>query len=184
MVTEISERFRKVGGQFTQRVEAVPEEAWDSPSPCEGWVARDVVGHLAGWVPAFLLTYAGIELPAGPTADHDPVGAWSVLRDTIQAVLEDPETAARQFAGPAGRITVEEAVDQFVTGDVLVHTWDLARATGLDESLDDEVVRRLVEGMEPYDEALRASGHYGPRVVVPDGVDDQIKLLAFMGRRP
>ena len=46
------------------------------------------------------------------------------------------------------------------------------------------MVRRLVEGMEPYDEALRASGHYGPRVVVPDGVDDQIKLLASIGRRP
>ena len=106
------------------------------------------------------------------------------MRDTIQAVLDDPEAATRQFAGPGGRITVEEAVDQFVTGDVLVHTWDLARATGLDESLDDEVVRRLVEGMEPYDEALRASDHYGRGVVVPDGVDDQIKLLAFMGRRP
>lgn len=81
-------------------------------------------------------------------------------------------------------MTVEQAVDQFDTGDILVHTWDLARATGLDESLDVEEVRRMVEGMEPYDEALRASGHYGPRVEVPDDADDQTKLLAFMGRHP
>jgi len=143
-----------------------------------------VVGHLVGWVPAFLGTYAGIELPAGPAVDQDPAGAWSVLRETIQAVLDDPETAAREFSGPMGRVTVEQSVDQLITADVLVHTWDLARATGLDESLDAEVVRRLFEGMEPYDEALRSSGHYGPRVTVPEAADDQTKLLAFMGRQP
>lgn len=68
-------------------------------------------------------------------------------------------------------------------GDVLVHTWDLAPATGLDESLDAEEVHRMVDGMEPHDEALRASGHYGPRVEVPDDADEQTRLLAFMGRR-
>ena len=183
-MTESSERFRKVARRFSERVEAVPDGAWDNPSPCEGWVARDVVGHLVGWVPSFLATYAGIELPAGPAADQDPVGAWTVLRDTIQSVLDDPGTATRQFNGPGGRVTVEAAIDQFVTGDVLVHTWDLARATGLDESLDGEVVRRLVAEMEPYDEALRASGHYGPRVAVPEGADEQTRLLAFLGRRP
>jgi Mycothiol maleylpyruvate isomerase N-terminal domain len=46
VVSEISDRYRRVAGQFTRRVEAVPDGAWDNPAPCEGWVARDVVGHL------------------------------------------------------------------------------------------------------------------------------------------
>lgn len=183
-MSEIAERYRKVAGQFTRRAEAVPDGAWDNPSPCEGWVARDVVGHLVDWVPAFMRTYAGVELPTGPPVDEDPVGAWAALCDAIQATLEDHETAAWEFDGPTGRATVEQAVDQFVTGDVLVHTWDLARATGLDEVLDAEEVHRMFEGMEPYDEALRASGHYGPRVEVPADADEQTRLLAFMGRRP
>ena len=42
-VTEISDRYRTVGRGMTRVVEAVPDDAWDNPAPCEGWVARDVV---------------------------------------------------------------------------------------------------------------------------------------------
>ncbi len=51
---EIADRYRRVAGGFTDRVQAVPDEAWEQPAPCEGWVARDVVGHLVEWVPALL----------------------------------------------------------------------------------------------------------------------------------
>ena len=71
-----------------------------------------------------------------------------------------------------------------VVGDVVVHTWDLARATGQDESLDPEIVTEMLIGMQPMDEMLRQSGHYGPKVDVDDGADDQTKLIAFTGRTP
>ena len=183
-MSEVAERFKTVSEQFTQRAESVADGAWGNPTPCEGWVARDVVGHLVGWVPALLRDYAGIELPEGPPVDQDPVGAWRSVHDGILATLADSDTAVRRFDSPGGRVTVEQAVDQFVTGDVLVHTWDLARATGLDEALDAEAVRRIVEGMEPYDAVLRTSGQYGPRVPVADDADEQTRLLTFMGRRP
>ena len=51
-----------------------------------------------------------------------------------------------------------------VLGDVVVHTWDLARATGLDESLDADIVTEMLIGMQPIDDMLRQSGHYGPKV--------------------
>jgi hypothetical protein len=38
--------------------------------------------------------------------------------------------------------------------------------------------------MEPMDEVIRTSGHYGPRVEVPDDADEQTRVLAFLGRRP
>ena len=79
---------------------------------------------------------------------------------------------------------MENAIDMFFLGDVLIHTWDLARATGLDETLDADEVHRMFEGIEPYDEMLRSSGQYGPRVEVPDDADEQTKLIAFMGRQP
>jgi uncharacterized protein (TIGR03086 family) len=183
-MSEISERFTKVADQFTRRVVAVPATAWDNPAPPEGWVARDVVEHLVEWVPSFLETYAGVELPTGPAVADDPVGAWTALRDGLQATLDDPETAVRPCNPPPGPTTVEQAVDQFMTNDILVHTWDLARATGLDETLDPDEVHRLLVAMEPYDDALRASGQYGPRVHVPDDADEQTKLIAFTGRRP
>jgi uncharacterized protein (TIGR03086 family) len=183
-MSDISERYRKVAGQFTQRAKAVPDGAWDNPSPCEGWVARDVVGHLVEWLPAFFFGTWAIEPPPVPSVDEDPVGAWEVVDDTIQSALDDPEIAGRERDTRMGPSTFEQTIDMICTGDILIHTWDLARATGLDETLDPEEVRRIVEGMEPIDQVLRESGHYGPRVAVTGDADEQTRLIAFMGRRP
>jgi uncharacterized protein (TIGR03086 family) len=184
-VSEISERYRIVAGQMTRRVVAVPADAWDNPAPCDGWVARDVIRHLTEWIPAFLESGADIDLPHGPSVDNDPVEAWTVLSNGIQALLDDPVIAAREFSHErAGRHSLEDAIATFFLGDVLIHTWDVARATGGDEVLDSGEVHRMLVGAEPYDEMLRSSGQYGPRVEVPDGADEQTRLIAFMGRRP
>ena len=180
-MSEISERYRKVAATFTQRARSVPDDgAWEKPAPCDGWVARDVVRHLVEWMPGFL----SVDLPDGPTVDEDPAGAWEIMSDAFQSRLDDPVAAAREYDLRPGRFSFENAVDMFITGDVLVHTWDLARATGQDESLDADEVHRMFQGMEPFDEVLRTSGHYGPRVEVPADADEQTKLIAFTGRRP
>ena len=183
-MSQSAERYRKIAGQFTDRVRNVPVGAWDDPAPCEGWVARDVVRHLVEWVAGFFESYVGISLPTPATVDTDPSGAWVTLSDGIQALLDDPVVAAREFDGPMGRMSVEQAVDMIVTSDVLLHTWDLALATVLDETLDPQEVHRMFESMEPLDDVLRNSGHYGPRVEVPDDANEQSRLIAFIGRQP
>jgi uncharacterized protein (TIGR03086 family) len=183
-MSEISRRYENVAAQFSLRATSVPDDAWDNPAPCEGWVARDVVRHLVEWIPGFFASNAGLELPKGPSVDEDPAGAWEVLSGGIQSALDDPGIASREFDMQMGRYTIEDAVATFCIGDILVHTWDLARATGLDETIDAGEVHRMVEAMEPIDELLRKSGHYGPRVDVPDDADEQTKLIAFTGRRP
>jgi uncharacterized protein (TIGR03086 family) len=184
-MSEISDRYRKIAGQFTERVEAVPAGAWDNPAPCEGWVARDVVRHLVEWIPGFFTTYAGVAVTGGPSADVDPVAAWRAVDASLEAALGDPALAAREFDAPPGRVSLEQAIDMFCTGDILIHTWDLARAAGLDETLDPVEVERALAGMQSIDEdMLRNSGHYGPRVDVPADADDQTKLIAFTGRHP
>ena len=183
-MSEIAERYRKIAATFTERVRAVPDDAWDNPAPCEGWVARDVVRHLVEWVPGFMQSSAGIELTPGPSVDADPVTAWTDLDRQVQAALDDPAVAGQELDTPMGRITLEEALARFCVADVLVHTWDLARATGLDETLDRDEVRGLLQGLEPMDEPMRQSGQFGPRVEMPDDADDQTKLIAFTGRQP
>jgi uncharacterized protein (TIGR03086 family) len=183
-VSEISERYDRIAGQFTRRVAAVPAGAWDDPAPCEGWVARDVVRHLVEWVPALLAEGWGLTVPPHPSTDDDPVGAWTAVDGAIRGWLADPAVSTREADIRPGRFSFEQAVDMFATGDILVHTWDLARATGLDETLDPERVHGMLVSMEPLDEMLRESGHYGPRVAVPDDADEQTRLIAFTGRRP
>ena len=90
-------------------------------------------------------------------------------------VVHHPRTGQHRF---------EDAVGQFVVGDILIHTWDLARATGLDETLDAELVHDMLAAMEPLDAMLRSSGQFGPRVDVAPGADEQTRLIAFTGRQP
>lgn len=183
-MSEIADRYRRVARTFTERVRDVPGDAWERPAPCEGWVARDVVRHLVEWVPAFFRDAGGPAFPAG-SVDHDVLAAWTSLDGAIQAVLDDRSASAERISHPrAGEHRLDDAIDAFVTGDVLVHTWDLARATGLDETLDADEVRRMLDGMEPFDEVLRSSGHYGARVAVPEDADAQTRLIAFTGRQP
>jgi uncharacterized protein (TIGR03086 family) len=184
-VSDVADRYRRVAGRFTQRAREVPARRWESPAPCEGWVARDVVRHLVEWFPPFLRSGAGIELPTGPSVDEDPVRAWTTMNDAVQALLDEPDVSTRRFShSQAGDHPLDQAISMFFLGDVLVHTWDLARAAGLDETLEPDEVAGMLAGLEPMDEMLRASGHYGPRVAVPDDADVQTRLIAFTGRHP
>jgi uncharacterized protein (TIGR03086 family) len=184
-MSEVSDRYRRVAGKFTETTRAVPEGAWDDQTPCDEWVARDVVRHLVDWFPPMLHDGSGIELPSGPPVDDDPAGAWTVMSDAVQQILDEPGVHDRVFEHDrAGRHALDDAIDMFFTGDVLVHTWDLARATGTDETLDPDTVAAQLAGMEGMEEALRQSGFYGPRVEVPDDADTQTRLIAFTGRDP
>jgi len=180
-MTEISDRYRRLAAGFTARVEAVPPDRWSAVTPCEGWTATDLVAHVAEAAGLFL-DLVDRETPEGPPASEDPLGTWEVSRDAIQAALDDPTIAGLEFEGELGQATFEMAIDRFASADLVVHTWDLARATGLDEALDPGEVHRVFEEMRPMDEMLRKSGNFGPRVDPPGGADEQAQLLAFLGR--
>jgi uncharacterized protein (TIGR03086 family) len=180
-----ADEHRRVAGEFTATVEGTAPSAWDLPAPPAGWVARDVVRHLVEWFPAFLRESTGTTLPRGPSVDDDPAGAWRAQTEAVQALLDDPATADREHDLPhLGRMSLAQAVDTIYTADVFLHRWDLARATGQDETLDPDTCARMLDGMLPMDEALRQSGHFGPRVDVADDADVQTKLLGFIGRTP
>jgi uncharacterized protein (TIGR03086 family) len=180
-----AEEYREIAARFTGLVDGVPDDdTWARPAPPEGWTARDVVRHLIDWFPGFLQAGTGITLPSGPDVEGDPYGAWRVMSDGVQAVL-DPASSGVTFRNKhIGELPLPDAVSRFFTADVFMHSWDLARATGQDEALDPERCAVMLAGMESWDEVLRASGQYGPRVDVPGDADPQTRLLAFIGRDP
>lgn len=176
-------RHRAVAALFTERVLGVAD--WGVPAPVAGWTARDVVGHLVGWVPAFLSGTAGLTLASGPDVAVDPVAAWQVTADGVQRLLDDPATARIVPDSPyTGGRALPEVLDSFWTGDVFLHTWDLARATGQDDRLDPDTCAGMLEGMAPMEEMLRSSGQYGPAVPVPQDASAQDRLIGFIGRDP
>jgi hypothetical protein len=65
--------------------------------------------------------------------------------------------------------------------DVLVHTWDLARTIGADESLDENAVRSAYEALKPMDAMIRSPKVFGPKLEPPKGADVQTEFLYFLG---
>ncbi len=174
---------RQAAATFTERVEAVTD--WAAPTPVKEWVARDIVDHLTTWLPDFLESGSGLRLPAGPAAADDPVGAWRAQRDAVQELLDDPQRSAMPYRSDAlGELTVEQVLTQFYTADVFMHTWDLARATGQDDRLDEQTCAGMLEGMSQMEDMLRASGQFGTRQPVADDAPVRDRFIAFIGRDP
>ncbi len=180
-----AQEFREIGGRFAAVVAGVRPDQWDDPSPVQEWAARDVVRHLVEWFPAFLASGAEVQLAAGPRADDDPAGAWHHLQLEVQALLDDPVSGDRVLSNPnIGSISLPLAVSRFFTADVFMHTWDLARATGQDDTLDSDRCAAMLSEMDQFEDAMRGSGQYGPRVEVPAEAGPQARMLGFIGRDP
>lgn len=182
-MTEVQDAYRRVSQGFDAAVNAVGPDAWDAQSPCEQWKARDVVAHVvAGHRGVIAGIRGGEAAPLG--ADEDPKLAWEEASRTVDEIAGDPESLAREMDGPTGKMPAGQIIGQFVTMDLLVHTWDLARTAGADERLDEDTVRRAYETLKPMDAMIRQPGVFGPKVEPPPGADLQTEFLCFLGRRP
>ena len=108
---------------------------------------------------------------------------WSGVREAALAALRQPGVLDRTMPGRSGEVPVEMALIPRLS-DLIVHTWDLARATGGDERLDPDTAAIVLERLKPNDEILRSTGTFGPKVDPPPGADAGVELLCFTGRRP
>lgn len=179
----VVERYRSAADTFTDRVRGTRD--WDVPTPVDEWRARDVVGHLTTWLPALVSSGCAVTFKPAPSAEEDPVVAWAETDAQVQALLEDPASEQVVFSHEhIGELPLPAMIDQYFTTDVVFHTWDLARATGQDDRLDEEYIAGALEGMTAQAEMIRASGQFGEQQPVPDDATTQERFFAFIGRDP
>lgn len=179
----ISQRYARLRKSFAAKIAGVPAERWSNPSPCEGWTALDVVRHVVDTQGMFE-GMVGRELTPGPSVDDDPHGAFLAATDQVQAHLDDPESAKAGYDGYFGPTTFEESVDGFLSLDLVVHGWDLARAAGIDEHMDPEDVAWVSTRAQSLETTMRGPSTFGPAIEAEPEATDQDKLLAFLGRQP
>ncbi|UPK74219.1 TIGR03086 family metal-binding protein [Nocardioidaceae bacterium SCSIO 66511] len=179
----IAQRYSRLRKTFAAKVAAVPEERWQNQSPCEEWTARDVVRHVIETQGMFE-QLVGRNLEPGPSVEDDPHGAFLAATGQVQQHLDEPETAETAYEGYFGPTTFEESVDGFLSMDLVVHGWDLARAAGLDEHIDPNDVEWVWSRASALQDTMRGPNVYGPAIDAEPDADDQDRLLAFLGRQP
>lgn len=181
-MSEIADRYRRLAGGFADAIAAVPDARWGSASPCADWTARDVVEHVCSTQGMFL-GFVGESAGEGPPVADDPAGAWRAASAPVAAALADPERASATFEGFFGTSTFESAIDRFVNFDLVVHRWDLARAAGLDDHIDESDAQRVLDGVAAFGPALYSEGVCADAVAVSPDADVATRMLAVVGRR-
>lgn len=168
--------WSQAAGNFDRHLQMVTDDQWDLPTGCEGWTVRDLVEHAVHWQ-----AVAGGALGA----DTAPGDEWPKVHAAIAAAIQDPANLEGVLAeGPFAGMPKHQALG-IATGDVLLHSWDLAKALGADTTLPPEAVQAVHLGLQRIPDAiLRSPNMFGPPIEVPEDASDQDKLLAFAGRQP
>lgn len=199
---------------FDAVVQRMTDGDWDRQSPCDAWVARDVVAHVA-WtceliarmaegepasVPTsakragvFVLSDDGYEVDPTVLALYgeidgqvraDALAQWNRSRSRCLGALDEPGVPARVTRSPWGETDMDRWLG-FATWDPLVHTWDLARAVGQPVLVDAALCERALEQARRFDAEHNLRR---PGVVGPmqetTRRDPLSQLLAFAGRDP
>jgi uncharacterized protein (TIGR03086 family) len=180
-VNPTATRYAAADRPLAELLDAVPASGWASPSPCAGWTAGDVVGHLVQTQREFL-TGHGADLGPAPDTASDPASAWRSHAERVAGALADDALPGTEFQGFFGTTTVGAAFEQFYVWDMLVHRWDLARTVGADAGLTDAEIDRIEAGADGFGPALYMDGICRPALDVPASADRPTRVLARLGR--
>jgi uncharacterized protein (TIGR03086 family) len=181
----------RAAGPFLEIVRNVKPDQLANPTPCADYDVRKLVNHLLFWGPS-LVGAAGKETvppPAAAESDVDLAGAdWAAALEahaerTVAAWgTGDAWTGTTHMGGPME--LPAELVGGMVTSEVVLHGWDLARATGQRPEWDEELLSYVHGEVVRSVEQGREMGIYGPEVAVPADASTMDKLLALSGRDP
>jgi uncharacterized protein (TIGR03086 family) len=158
------------------------------PTPCAGWNVRALLDHVVagnGWAAALAGGRTIEDVGAALEGDQlggDPLAAYDASATAAATAFEAPGALDAPCAVSYGPVPGSVyAGHRFL--DVLVHGWDLARATGQDEALDPALVTACWEIVRPQEAMLRGSGMFGEELEVGPAATGQARLLAVLGRR-
>lgn len=174
-MADVVEDYGRASGWTLSRLEGAIDQP-DAPTPCEGWSVRDLASHVIETMRYFSASARGEQAsppspsPTGELGD-DPVGEFEQLRSELLALYSQPEVLER--TGPAVGIAL---------ADSLLHGWDLARATGQDDTMPDGLAAVAYDQIQGRFTEEQRVGVFAPALPTAADAGDQERLLAYTGR--
>jgi uncharacterized protein (TIGR03086 family) len=173
---------------FGSVIDRMPTSSWSEPSPCAGWTALDVLGHLGSAI-SF-----GVDLLQGrdhewPTFDRpadlvdcEPADYWSAIAAAARPAVDGADLEATRET-PMGTRSVGSTL-AFPAIDLFVHAWDIGRVGGIDVEVPDGVIGFAHEYLDPVppDKMRGPGGAFGPEVGAPLDATPTEAFIAWTGR--
>ncbi|WP_179131524.1 TIGR03086 family metal-binding protein [Candidatus Entotheonella palauensis] len=183
-MSEILERWKGLTEAFGQRLDAVSDDQWDSATPCADFTVRQLVEHaidVQRVAPKGLGATGAIDTPHG----DNPKATWQAVRAAALDACSAEGALEKEMDTPIGKMPVGQFFGGPACGDILIHTWDLARAIGADEKLPEEACQAALAFLQAAPaEFLRQPGRFDNAIEPPEGADIQTQMLCFTGRQP
>jgi len=168
-------------------IDAITEDQWAAPTPCEDWDVRTLTNHVVAgnlWA-AELARGATIE-QVGTRLDGDqltptPAAAYRASAELAAAAFEAPGALDAPCAVSYGPVPGSVyAGHRFL--DVLIHGWDLAEATGQSVAMPEDLAETCLAILEPQIELMVAAGAFAAGPPPPADAGPEVRLLALAGR--
>ncbi len=153
----------------------------DAQTPCEEWTVRDLLNHIVGVQDLFAAGATG-QGPSGPPPAGKPD---NVISDDPAADYEAGRKRVVESYQQEGALEKGAMLLGIGVVDQVVHGWDLAKATGQDATMPEDIAQVAYESMNGRLDDPSTRGHsFKPPVEVPDDASVQDKLIGYMGRTP
>jgi len=181
----------RAAGPFLEIIDGVQWDHWGAPTPCGDYDVYGLVNHLLFWGPSLegAARKKVVPPPAASDTDLDVTGPdWAAALEAQTGRLVDGWSRPAAWEGTTfmgGQMELPAAmVGGMVVGELVVHGWDLAVATGQHAAWDDDLLARLRDEVAKGAEIGRQMGVYGPEVAVPETAPLLHRVLGLTGRDP
>lgn len=165
-------------------VSGVRDEQLGGPTPCAEWTVAGLLAH----VHQFAVVFADNARKQPTRPPETLVDDW---REEIPRQLDDLVAAWRPESAWRGRVEAGgvgmDAADNAVVAieELIVHGWDLARATGQSIAVDDTQLDQVDRFFALFaEETPDGQGPFGPVAEAPAGASRFERILAHTGRNP
>lgn len=186
---ELIDAFDTAFDEWDRIVHEADARHWDAPTGCSDWNVRELLNHLIAehlWAPHLLGGATVQEVGSrfdGDLTDDDPVAAWEQAGAASRPAFHRPGALDGQVNVTGGQIPAALYCWQMTT-DLAVHSWDLARGTGSEWHIPDELGAALHERAEPQIDDWQGAGLFAPPQNPPPNAGPPERLLSLLGRTP
>ena len=161
----------------------------DQTTPCTDWDLRTLLNHTILWTSysaerrAYGESVAEELMSKDFTAEPGYAQAYQAQIARAVQAWSDPEAWQREL-GVMGSTTPAADVAAMLIAEMVLHGWDVARATGQDYHCDDEVAQAVLKTVEAQGDLFRQYQGFAAVVPVPDDATAFDRALALSGRDP
>ncbi|TQK52633.1 uncharacterized protein (TIGR03086 family) [Streptomyces sp. SLBN-118] len=184
MTKPISELFDAAAKRAVPVVRGITDDRLSDPTPCTEYDVRDLTNHLIQVLINFQKLAAKEKSDFG-AEPHCMEGDWrSRFADEADALVAAWAAPGAEEGTTGSMGFPARTVAGMALGDLTLHAWDLARATGQDFTPDPAVVDEIGPTLAELAPMARKGGVYGEPVEVGEDASALERVLALTGRDP